>query len=196
MQTLDSLADEALMQLIALGEIAQPGHELVRRHQPALFNRLAYLAQGDRHVAADLAQKVWEKVLGGAAGFAGQASFKTWLYTIARHAFIDWLRVERSRGQLPLEQDWDEDAPAVGVELVDERPQPDAQLLASQDAARVRAALCQLTPIYREAMVLRYMEGLSVEEVASLTGQKLETTRTRLRYAKTKLRSLLEDAHG
>ncbi|MGQ5523253.1 RNA polymerase sigma factor [Chitinimonas sp. PSY-7] len=192
MQTLGTLDDEALMALIALGEIAEPGRELVLRHQRALFNRLAYLTQGDRDTAADLAQKVWEKVLTNAGSYVGKAAFKTYLHTIARNTFIDWLRVERSRQQISLNQDWDDETTTAPIELADEGPQPDALVLASQDTSRVREALYQLSPIYREALILRYMEDMSVEEVAELTGQKLETTRTRLRYAKTQLRTLLE----
>ncbi|PHV13159.1 RNA polymerase subunit sigma-70 [Chitinimonas sp. BJB300] len=195
MDTLESLNDEALMALIALGEVAEPGRELVLRHQRALFNRLAYLTQGDRDTAADLTQRVWEKVLTNAGSFVGRAAFKTYLHTIARNTFIDWLRVERSRQQISLNQNWDDETAPESMELADEGPLPDALLRANQDAEQVRAALYQLSPIYREALILRYMEDMSVEEVAELTGQKLETTRTRLRYAKAQLRTLLESSH-
>ena len=192
MQKLDALDDESLMALIALGEIADPGRELVLRHQRVLFNRLVFFVQGNQDIAADLAQKIWEKVLVNAESNVGKVAFKTYLHLVARKTFIDWLRANNCGQQVSQSQEWDDETTTAPIELTDELPFSDTIPMVSQDVNRVREALYRLSPIYREALILRYMEDRSVEEVAELTGQQLDVTRTRLRYAKPLLRTLLE----
>jgi RNA polymerase sigma-70 factor (ECF subfamily) len=68
----------------------------------------------------------------------------------------------------------------------------DREEFTAEDAGRVHAALDRLAPEHREVLVLRFLEGMSYQTIARVTGERLGTVRSRLHYAKRALRDLLE----
>lgn len=182
-QSTGLLPDHDLMLLVASGVIEPAANELFRRHNRGLYNYMAWMCQGNTHEAEDVTQKTWLRVLTRCADYQPRAAFRTFLFQIAHNCWLDGRRqmYESARADLDDTQEWAGDE--AGPELVWDL---------KQDQQRVRAALMQLPVPQREAIVLRFFSDMSLEEIAQATGAGHETVKSRLRYAYTRLRTLLE----
>src|SRR5690606_23856818 len=95
---LADVPDEDLMLLVARGLVQEPATELFARHNRDLFNFLAWLCGGNLAEAEDLAQKTWLKLITRCADYQpGAAAFRTYLFQIARNAFLDARRAAGER---------------------------------------------------------------------------------------------------
>jgi RNA polymerase sigma-70 factor (ECF subfamily) len=165
-------------------------HELVGRYQYRLVRYPLYLT-ARRERVEDLAQETWLRVLDRGGQFNGRSRFETWLFSIARNLAIDDLR-KRQIASL--------DAPeAVGADeaLADELPASDrsSPFLAaarSEDAVRLASALAGLAPIYREVLLLRFQEDLSLQEISGVVGAPVPTVSSRIHRGLELLRSRWE----
>jgi RNA polymerase sigma-70 factor, ECF subfamily len=181
--------DEILMARYARGDAAA-FEVLYRRHELRTWRYLERNADSPA-IAEELMQEVWFAVARDAGRYRPTARFTTWLFTIARNRLIDAIRTKRQ--QLSL------DAPGPEVEAAVERlaTDPDAGPLAeavvSDLAAALRLALARLPLEQRDAFLLQLEGDLSVEEVATVTQSSLETAKSRLRYARGRLRELLRE---
>jgi RNA polymerase sigma-70 factor (ECF subfamily) len=153
--------------------------ELVVLYQPRLRYFLARMV-GDDHSADDLLQDVWLDVYRGVRKLADSGAFLTWIYQIARNRA---LRELRKRHQ-PL-------ASLEGIDLPEEQEED----FTADDAERVHTALGHLVPEHREVLLLRFIEGLSYDDIARVTGCQPGTVRSRIHYAKRALRRVMEVAH-
>lgn len=153
--------------------------ELIVRYQHRLLRYLLYLTS-NREQAEDLFQEVWMRVMLRGAQFNGKARFDTWLFTVARNLVID-LRRKRTMSSLDemFEASGDEDRPG-GIEIAAEGPTPFDQCVSLEDRNRLSAALLQMDALYREVLVLRFHEDLSLEEIATVTRAPLSTVKSRL----------------
>jgi len=194
---LAELPDEDLMVLVARGLVQEPATELFARHNRDLFNFLAWLCGGNLAEAEDLAQKTWLKLISRCGDYRpGAAAFRTWLFQIARNAFLDARRSagERLREDVDVDAAIDRGAAADRSHGPDTRStadDPEAVLLAGESRERLHAALMALPVAQREVIVLRYFGNLTLEEVSATVGAGIETVRSRLRYAYRALRSRL-----
>jgi RNA polymerase sigma-70 factor (ECF subfamily) len=149
--------------------------ELVERYQYRLVRYLIFLT-ARRESAEDWAQETWIRVLDRANQYDGRSRFETWLFSIARNLAIDDLR--RRQG--------------VSLEAVGQGPpdlsSPYLAAARNQDAARLAAALGSLEPIYREALLLRFQEDLSLHEISRLVGAPVQTVASRIRRGIERLR--------
>lgn len=185
----DSDGDEQLMRRFATGEAAA-FEMLYERHERKIWRYLRR-GLGDGFGAEDLMQEVWLAVARQAPVYRPDAKFTTWLYTIAHHRLIDALRARR-----PVVRPSD----GGGEDTVEQLPahrdgEPDAILQASQFTERVVLAVARLPVEQRTALLLHLDAGLSTEEIAGVTDTSFETVKSRLRYARNRLRELLpEDA--
>jgi len=152
---------------------------LILRYQHRLLRYLLYLTS-NREQAEDLFQEVWMRVLIRGGQFNGKARFDTWLFTVARNLVID-LRRKRTMSSLDemFEATGDEDRP-MGIEIAADGPTPFDQCASGEDRNRLAAALLQMEPLYREVLVLRFHEDLSLEEIANVTRAPLSTVKSRL----------------
>jgi len=180
-----ALPDADLMRLVAGGVIEAPIGELFRRHNAGLFNYVAWLCRGDTGEAEDIAQKTWIQLMTRCGDYTPTAAFRTFLFQIARNAWLDQVRSAHAR----LRESIDEHEPAMPVD--DLTPETEAQL--REHLASVRQALLQLPVAQREVVVLRFFSEMSVEEIAAMLGEKFETVKSRLRYAFARLRTMLAD---
>jgi RNA polymerase sigma-70 factor (ECF subfamily) len=154
---------------------------LYARHRGGLY-RFVLRAVKDRGLAEELFQEVWVRVIEARGRYAPKARFITWLYTIAHNLLVDhW----RKKGLSVVSLD-DED---VGSESAN----PARQAEARQALARFAQALEALPPAQREAFLLHEEGGLSVAEIAAVTGAGEEAAKSRLRYAMAKLKAAVED---
>lgn len=158
--------------------------ELYEMYAPGVY-RLCYGLVLNAQDAEDVLQESFVYAFRTLDRFdASRASFKTWLYTIA----VSRCRNTYRRKRLPLV----DIAQMFGLEIAaPEHESPEAEN--AREAARhaVNAALADLSPLLREAVVLRYGQGLTFREIAEVMDCPLKTAESRVRLAHEKLRSLL-----
>jgi RNA polymerase sigma-70 factor (ECF subfamily) len=137
--------------------------------------------------ADELAQETMLMVWRKAALFdPASAGASAWIFTIARNLRIDAHR-RASRGGM---------TGVIDIDLefqVDERPQPDSQIVASQSEQRIRSALAQLPPEQMRVVELSFYEDKAHAEIAHMLGIPLGTVKSRLRLAMNRLRNLLSE---
>jgi RNA polymerase sigma-70 factor, ECF subfamily len=153
--------------------------QLIVRYQHRLLRYLLYLT-GNREQAEDLFQEVWMRVLTRGGQFNGKSRFETWLFTIARNLVIDQRR-KRTMSSLDelFEAGGDDDRP-LAFEVPDHDPGPFDLVSNVEDREQIATALLQLDTLYREVLVLRFHEDLSLEEISKVTRAPLSTVKSRL----------------
>ena len=180
------LADDAqLISAHGAGD-AQAFARLYDRYDRPCFQfirRMLGAAHAD--AAEDLHQETWIAVSKGALSFdPSKAAFRTWLFTIARRKVLDHLR----RQKVVFLSSGEDDA-AMLVE--DDAPTPVQQVESRELAQRLASAVEALPAEQRGAFVMFTLGELSLEEIAQATGVAVETAKSRLRYARTRLRQAL-----
>jgi RNA polymerase sigma-70 factor, ECF subfamily len=164
---------------------------LIVRYQHRLMRYLLFLT-GSRETADDLFQEVWMRVLTRGGQFNGKARFETWLFTIARNLVID-LRRKRTMSSLDeLFETGNEDDKPMAFEVADNEPSPFDHLSSVEDREQIAAALLHLDTLYREVLVLRFHEDLSLEEIANVTRAPLSTVKSRLYRGMAAIKPRLE----
>ena len=154
---------------------------LYARHRGGLF-RFVLRAVKERGAAEELFQEVWVRVIEARERYAPKARFTTWLYTIAHNLLVDhWRKKGLSLAVLD-----EEDVPS-------ESANPARQAEAREALARLVQALEALPAAQREAFLLHEEGGLSVAEIAAVTGAGAEAAKSRLRYAMAKLKAAVSD---
>jgi RNA polymerase sigma-70 factor (ECF subfamily) len=171
------LDDSALMLRYCEGDSAA-FEALYRRHKDSLYRYLLRLSL-DPQVAEDVFQDAWGKIVRARASYRPTARFSTYLFRVAHNCFIDFVRRNRRHAQVSAT---DPDDTATGDRTPDE--------LTEQSLARRRleVALRDLPEAQRDAFLLREEAGLSIDEIAQVTGANRETAKSRLRYAMAKLK--------
>ena len=182
-------SDEGLLGRYARGD-APAFAVLYRRHETRVWRYLERNV-GNRAIAEELMQEVWFAVAREAGRYQQTARFTTWLFTIAHNRMVDAVRAGRRQESLDA---LGYDAPPVIQQLtVAPAGGPLAQSIRSEEGAALARAMDQLPGEQRDAFLLHIEGELSVEEVAAVTGSTFETTKSRLRYARAKLRELLSE---
>ena len=148
---------------------------LIEQYQHRLLRYLIYLA-GNRELAEDLFQETWIRVLERGHQYDGKHEFSTWLYAVARNLTIDYLR---KNNPVSLDGLMD-DEEHVPFEPADARPMAWEVVQQHEQAERIGAALVSIPAEYRETVVLRFQEGLALDEIATVTGAPLGTVKSRL----------------
>jgi len=182
-------SDEALIARYARGE-AEAFAQLYRRHELRIWRYLERNV-GNRATADELMQEVWFAVARDARRFVPEARFTTWLFTIARNRMIDAQR--RQRRQVSLEGVGYEAQPVIGQLTTEPDVGPLAAAVVREQAGALNEAMAQLPREQRDAFLLHVEGELSVEEVATVTQSSFEATKSRLRYARSRLRELLSE---
>ena len=181
----DSPSDEALLARYRTGDSAA-FEALYARHRQGLYRFLVSLSN-KAELAEEIYQETWLSLIRSASQPQGRATFRTWLFQIARNRLIDHWR--KHGAQQPLHDSYDEQTHAVSDEATD----PEQLLSLSRDSQRLESALQTLPEDQREVFLLRLHGELEVPQIAALTGAPLETVKSRLRYAQQKLRRLLAE---
>jgi RNA polymerase sigma-70 factor (ECF subfamily) len=165
--------------------------ELIVRYQHRLLRYLLYLTS-DREMSEDLFQEVWMRVLVRGAQFNGNARFDTWLFTIARNLVIDQRRKKTMSSLDELFEVGGEDDRPMSFEVADDEPTPFDRLSNLEDREQIAGGLMALDTLYREVLVLRFHEELSLEEIAKVTRAPLSTVKSRLYRGLAAIRPVLE----
>jgi len=174
--------DRALMLRYQDGDVSA-FEVLYRRHKDAIYRYLLRLC-GHRDTAEDIFQDVWGKIVNSRSSYRPTAKFTTFLYRVAHNCFIDHLRRnKRHANNTTLEPELHGD-PGETLELTTER---------SLARERLELALKELPDEQRDAFLLSEEGGLSMDQIASVTGCNRETAKSRVRYAVNKLRSAIDE---
>jgi RNA polymerase sigma-70 factor (ECF subfamily) len=153
--------------------------ELIVRYQHRLLRYLLYLC-GNREMAEDLFQEVWMRVLVRGGQYNGKARFDTWLFTIARNLVIDQRRKRTMSSLDELFEGKSEDDRPMSFEVANDEPTPFDRFVNLEDRDRISVALLELDTLYREVLVLRFHEEMSLDEIATVTRAPLSTVKSRL----------------
>jgi RNA polymerase sigma-70 factor (ECF subfamily) len=157
--------------------------ELYDRHGRAAYSLVLRVVR-DKAIAEDLVQETFLRVWNRAHSIDPEkGAIGPWLLAVARHRAIDYLRSSAGRERNAIELD-ETDHASLCREM-------EADILISDQARRVKAAMDKLAPNYREVMELAYFEGLSQSEMSVRMGQPLGTIKTWVRTALQSLRDEL-----
>jgi RNA polymerase sigma factor (sigma-70 family) len=142
----------------------------------------------DRADAEDVVQEACLRAFRAISTFAG-GNARAWVLTIVRNSAYSWLAKNRSRSLVAVDDlDVDERARAEGGELTrTNAATPETELIARADVARLETAILALPTEFREALVLRDMQGLEYREIAEVTGAPVGTVMSRLARARRRL---------
>ena len=171
---------------------------LVERHGSRIHAAILRMV-GDPEAANDLAQETFLKAFSALASFRKGAAFSTWLYAIALNQVrTEYRRRKSMKGQAMLSLDaaagtGDGPGPA---EPAGPGPGPLDEATRREEASILHRALARLDEEYREAVVLRDLEGLSYEEIAEATGTPVGTVRSRIHRGRAALRETLVPERG
>ena len=149
---------------------------LIEKYQHRLLRYLLYLT-GRREMAEDFFQETWIRVLERGSQYDGRHEFSTWLFTIARNLVIDDLRRKRPASLDSLAEGDTAapfDLPATG------QPSAFAATVQREQNEQISAGMQHISAEYRESLLLRFQEGMSLEEIATVTGAPLGTVKSRI----------------
>lgn len=157
--------------------------DAVRDHQDEVFG-VALRITGDREAALDVTSAALLKAFRAFDRYDQTRPVRHWLLRIATNEAITYVR---KRGR-DLRRRVDVEEASV---VADAAPTPDAESVAREERARIRAAVAGLPELYRVVVVLRYFNDLSVEEIASITGRPASTVGVQLLRGRALLRRAL-----
>lgn len=157
-------------------------------HLRAAYNLARWLVR-DEHIAQDMVQEAYLRALKYSSGFNGD-DIRPWILGIVRNTCYTWLQSNRSgEGMLEFNENLDSDAYQSMYGSMDNNPE--ALLLSKQEGSLVNSAIGMLPPVFREVLVLRELEGMTYEEIATVAGIPAGTVMSRLARARTMLRAEL-----
>lgn len=188
MQAPAEISDEAIVARLAVGETRE-FPVLVERYRRRVYAVLVR-ATGRRQDADDLFQETWIRVARGAASFDPSRQFSSWVGRIATNVAIDWMRAARTRAGVGAVAE-----EAVVASAASASPSAVDELVAEAEWRRVADALAKLPERMREAVMLRYFDGLSETAMSDQLGIPQGTVKSRLSNALATLRrALVEEA--
>ena len=168
-------------------------HILYTRHEKPLYRYVRrVLGTGLETQVDEVCQDTWMKLVDARDSWQPRdnASFKTWLYTLAHHRAVDILR--KTGREISADEGWDDDAenawqqwPAATAE------QPEQKAFWNKAGQQLLHCLDGLPTLQRAAFLLHHEDGLSLEEMTQVLNAEFETVKSRLRYALSKLRTCM-----
>ncbi len=178
------LPDEVLVRKTINGDL-DAFDELVRRYEGKIYG-LAYRFMGNHADASDLAQDTFIRVYQALAGFRGDASFSTWLYRIAANICRDELRKRQRRRSVSIDEMID--ASPANVPTADGSYSPEETVQRREVQSQVQFCLNELSSDHRLVLVMREIQGLSYEEIASALQCSMGTVKSRISRARSALK--------
>jgi RNA polymerase sigma-70 factor (ECF subfamily) len=151
-------------------------NHLIEKYQHRLLRYLVYLT-GRPDLAEDFFQETWVRVLERGRQYDGRHEFSTWLFSIARNLAIDHLRRKQPTSLESLSNPDDPNSfeiPASG------QPSAFDATVQREQNDQISAGMLKIAAEYRETLVLRFQEGMSLEEIAKVTGAPLGTVKSRI----------------
>jgi RNA polymerase sigma-70 factor (ECF subfamily) len=182
--------EDALVTALAQG-VEQAYEILLQRYQQPVYNLVCRLLN-DPADASDIVQEVFLKVFRNISSFRGNSSLKTWIYRIAVNEAYNQRRwfSRHQRREVALESE--EGAPCYADSLRDPGRTPFDQAADHEALSLVEQALERLNPKFRTVVVLRDIEDLSYDEIATVLDISIGTVKSRILRGREALRRILE----
>jgi RNA polymerase sigma-70 factor (ECF subfamily) len=177
--------DATLVQRTLRGETAAY-NTLIQRYQRQVYG-LVYRMIGNVEDANDLVQETFLRAYGALSTFRQDASFLTWLYKIASNLCIDLMRARKAKGALSLEVELEEGREPAA----DRAGSPEETAVRGAVSEVVQKAVLNLPERYRVVVVMRHLQGLSIEEISENLQIPTGTVKTHLFRAREMLRDRL-----
>lgn len=182
------VTDEELARRSAAGD-SRAFEDLVERHQRYLFN-LCLRIMGDYDLASEVAQEAFLRAWRSIGSYRAEAKFTTWLYTIAHNLCMNRLEsVQRDVRRRVSEEDAANELGKLHSREVD----PAVAYEQKERKVGIHQQIDRLPPRYRAVITLFYLQELSYQEIAEVTGLPMGTVKTHLFRAKEMLRRAMED---
>jgi len=194
---LDQLENEELVVLAQQNnrEAMRALEQLVRRNQKTVYLALYHLSP-ERNDLQDLTQEVLLRMCRSIKSLKNPKTFKYWLNRIITNLFYDQLR-KKPRQLVTVSTDAaigndQDEGRSLTRDIPDEKGRPDDNMLSSELDVEIKKSIDRLPEHLRAVVVLREMQGLSYEEIASITKANLGTVKSRLARARQRLKEDLE----
>lgn len=182
-------SDEQVIRSVRGGDTEAYRH-LVERHRARLYAFL-WRILGESQLAEEIAHDTFVKAYLALPGFRGDAKFGTWLFQIGLHTLRDrQRRLSRRRRVISLDE-YREANPSADPPATDVGSDPWRNLEGDERSRRFHEALAGLPGTYREAFVLKHVDGWSYQDIASMTGDSVGTLKVRVHRARGMLRDAL-----
>ena len=163
---------------------------LINRYTRPLYNFVARLA--NRNDAPDIIQEVFIKTWKNIYRFDREkASFKTWIFTIAKNTTTDFLRKKRNLLFSDMARDEDGDLNSFAENIPTDDLLPDIALQKLQDSEFLNKTLEKLRIDYKEVLILHYQEEMTFEEIGKILNKSLNTVKSQHRRAIIELRKII-----
>lgn len=191
MSASEEISDEELLARVVNGH-TDAFDLIVSRYKDRLYN-FAFRFVGDSDTAEDIVQETFLRAFRKRREYRAIANFSTWIFTITGNLAKSELR-RRKRWRF-LSLDWSPEGDANGMELPDESHRPDNSTETVLVERSIQQAVQSLPANYRQAVVLRDIEGMSYQEIAEIANCPLGTVKSRVNRGRLKLQQKLR-AHG
>jgi len=179
--------DKATQDAILLKKISEGDRdafaELYRSYQPRLTKFCSRILKDDVALAADIVDEAMIEIWKSAGSFSGRSQPSTWIHSIARYRLIGYLRKNKEllKGDSP---EWEN--------IEDETLLPDEAMMVSEKNERILECLNKLSEKHREVVELVYFKEFSIKHTSKILRISENTVKTRLFYARTKLKEIFE----
>ncbi|MEQ6376230.1 RNA polymerase sigma factor SigX [Bacillaceae bacterium S4-13-58] len=166
--------------------------DLYDKYHHDLFQFLFYMVR-NKQLAEDLSQEVYINIIKSYDSFKGNSSEKTWIFSIARHAAIDYFRGQKRRKKHIMDLfDIGENSPLIQ----DSDPIPEEMAVQNEEIKEIYECLEHCTIDQKTVIILRYIQDLSIQETAEILGWSLSKVKTTQHRGMKALRTLLEQKVG
>jgi len=182
LRSIETPSEIVLLQRMARGD-RDAFTEFYRQIERPLFGYLIKLVR-ERDLAEDILNETMMEVWRQAGRFEGRSAVNTWVFSIAHHRAVSRFRKRR-------ESALSEDHAAT---IADEAPMPDQRAQSSGMSRLLARLMEQLTVEHREILHLAYYQEFSVQEIADTLGLPPNTVKTRMFYARQRLKTLLAES--
>lgn len=195
-------AEQAALAELAARCLAGDPHawEQLARTQHRRIYGICYRFTGSQTEAEDLTQEVFLKMYRNLSAFdAARGGFTTWLTTLTRNLLVDNYRrsrMDRASDSLDEPFDGEEDGPSRADRLADTRRTQEHHVSGLELRAQIQAALKQVSPELREAVILRDLEDMDYKEIAEVLGVPQGTVKSRISRGRSELARLLKGMEG
>jgi RNA polymerase sigma-70 factor, ECF subfamily len=186
----DHVKDEEFIARCARGDRSAMDVLVYRYHGKLIEFALRHV--GDRDTAADIAQTVLVRVFRFAGSFRGQSSFKTWLYSIALSTIREQFRKQRTRKESMLS---DAESDEIAASLAAQEASPEDTALDNICSRAMWEAVEELPERQRMAIILKFRNGLSYDEIAGVMNAPAGTVKSWVHYGLVSLRGALTPAN-
>lgn len=166
-------------------------NKLMVRYRDSIFFMVLKMVH-NRDDAEDLTLEAFGKAFNSIANYSADFAFSTWLFKIATNNSIDFIRKKKLQTTSLDQKTTTEDGEVTPIAVKDNTANPEESFMKEQRAAKIRAAIEQLSPKYRALIELRYLDELAYEEIAEKLDIPLGTVKAQLFRAKDMLYNILK----